>query len=188
MNLKTLASAIGMVGALAAAGAQADTSINYGDVTGLTVTDTIYQRASGSFTDYFFFQVSGTSLGTGIVSDINTGVFLNIDNLMVEFGMDTGAIGSYEGEAVTALVGTGDYVIGQQVLGAGSYFFKITGDVSGWGLNIDGNVANGVEKGAYFFNASAAPVPEAETWAMMAMGMGLVGLQLRRRKSGERIA
>ncbi|HNF90403.1 MAG TPA: PEPxxWA-CTERM sorting domain-containing protein, partial [Thiobacillaceae bacterium] len=30
-------------------------------------------------------------------------------------------------------------------------------------------------------------VPEAETWAMMAMGLGLVGLQLRRRKNAEKI-
>lgn len=33
------------------------------------------------------------------------------------------------------------------------------------------------------FRASAAPVPEADTWAMMAVGVGLIGLQLRRRSA-----
>jgi hypothetical protein len=31
------------------------------------------------------------------------------------------------------------------------------------------------------FRANTAPVPEADTWAMMAVGVGLIGLQLRRR-------
>lgn len=183
-----LVAALGLVGVAASGGAQANTSVNYGNVTGLSVTDTVFQRVAGSFTDYFFFQVNTSSVGTGIVSDINAGVFLNIDNLMVEFGTDTGAVGVFDGDAVSDFVGSGDNIIGQKLLTPGSYFFKITGDVNGWGLNIDGNLANGMEKGAYFFNASAAPVPEAETWAMMGLGLGLVGLQLRRRKSAERIA
>ena len=29
-------------------------------------------------------------------------------------------------------------------------------------------------------------VPEADTWAMMAVGLGLVGLRLRRQKNGEK--
>lgn len=188
MNFKSLVLALGVVGAVAASGAQANVSVDYHDVTGASVTDTVYQRVAGAFTDYFFFQVISPSMGTGIVSDINAGIFLNIDNLTVEFGSDTGAIGTFDGDVANELVGTGDNIIGQKLLAPGSYFFKITGDVNGWGLNIDGNNANGAELGAYFFSASAAPVPEAETWAMMGLGLGLVGLQLRRRKAAERIA
>jgi len=52
-------------------------------------------------------------------------------------------------------------------LSAGSYYAKVSGTTSGpYG-------------GAYAF--SAAAVPEAETWAMMLVGVGLVGFQLRRR-------
>jgi len=185
MNMKPLAIALSLAGLLASSGAGAGYAHNYGDVTGMTVTDTIFQRVSGLFSDYHFFQVSSPSLGTGIVQDIQLvtqlGTFLNIDNLKVEFGTDGGVVGLDGNETVTDLVGMGDNVLGQDNLAPGAYFFKITGNVTGWGLEIDGNVANGVEKGAYFFSASAAPVPEAETWAMMAMGLGLVGLQLRRK-------
>lgn len=183
-----IVAALGFVGVAASGGAQANTSMNFGDVTGLTVTDTIFQRASGAFVDYFFFQVSAPSLGTGILSDISVGAFLNIDNLKAEFGSDTGTIGVFDGDVASELVGTGDDIIGQKLLAPGSYFFKVTGNVNGWGLNIDGNLANGIEKGAYFFSASAAPVPEADTWAMMGLGLGLIGLQLRRRKPAELIA
>ena len=183
-----LVTALGLVGVAVSGVAQANASVDYGDVTGLTVTDTVFQRVAGTFTDYFFFQVSAPSLGTGIVSDISVGSFLNINNLKVEFGTDTGVVGLFDGDVVSDLVGSGDNIIGQQLLAPGSYFFKVTGDVNGWGLNIDGDLGNGMEKGAYFFSASAAPVPEAETWAMMGLGLGLVGLQLRRRKSAERIA
>ena len=31
-------------------------------------------------------------------------------------------------------------------------------------------------------NTEVSPVPEADTWAMMALGVGLVGLRLRRKQ------
>ncbi len=188
MNFKTLALALGLVGSVAATGAQANISVNYGDVTGQVVADIIYERTVGAFTDLFFFEITQTSLGTGIVSDVTVGSLVNIDNLSVEFFKDTGVLGAYDGESSPDLVGSGDYVLGQDVLAPGHYFFKISGDATGMGWNIDNDLGNGTEKGAYFFSASAAPVPEPEAWAMMAMGLGLVGLQLRRRKSGERIS
>jgi len=54
-------------------------------------------------------------------------------------------------------------------------------------LSIMGFTA-GSAGGAYNGAISVSAVPEAETWAMMAMGLGLVGLQLRRRKNAEMIA
>jgi hypothetical protein len=191
--MKSLILAMSLIGVFASTGARADYSNDYADVTGMNVTETIYQHGIGAFVDYHFFQVSTTSLGTGVVSDIQVdvpgiGTFLNIDDLTVEFGTDTGMIGAFDGDMVTEVVGSGDNVLGQKILTAGSYFFKITGNTTGWGLNIDGNNANGAETGAYFFNASAAPVPEPETWAMLVAGLGLVGLQLRRRTNAGKIA
>lgn len=64
-----------------------------------------------------------------------------------------------------------------------------------WGPTAGGNmylavvgVATGATGGLYSGAISVSPVPEAETWAMMGLGLGLVGLQLRRRKAAERIA
>jgi hypothetical protein len=45
---------------------------------------------------------------------------------------------------------------------------------------IKGN-GTGASGGQYTFTMVTAPVPEAETWAMMLAGLGLVGLQLRRK-------
>ena len=193
MNHKIKLLAVALAGAFSIGSAQADYSKNYGDVTGKNVTDTIYQRGTGSFIDYHFFQVSTPSIGTGIISDIEVIFFgttwININNMEVRFGIDTGVVGEWNaGDIANELVGIGDDVAGQKLLGPGSYFFKITGDTDGWGLNIDGVAANGVENGAYFFNASAAPVPEPETWAMLLAGLGLVGLQLRRRNNAGKIA
>jgi hypothetical protein len=58
---------------------------------------------------------------------------------------------------------------GSMLLAPGSYTYRITGDVTG---DLGGK---------YSYNVTAVPVPEPETWAMLVAGLGLVGLQLRRR-------
>lgn len=54
-------------------------------------------------------------------------------------------------------------------------------------LNITG-VANGSLGGLYNGAISVTAVPEPETWAMLVAGIGLVGLQLRRRSRAGKIA
>lgn len=58
------------------------------------------------------------------------------------------------------------------VYGSPDYYFLIKGKGTG-------TIANGL--GQYTFTMVTAPVPETETWAMMLAGLGLVGLQLRRK-------
>ena len=55
--------------------------------------------------------------------------------------------------------------------------------VSGTGPNGTTVVVTGVGDGSGTWY-TIPPVPEADTWAMMALGLGLVGLRLRRNKGG----
>jgi len=155
---------------------------HYGDVTGISVADTIYESVKGAFEDDHFFKVTSAANGYGIVSNIKFAPFIDIDSLTVYLWKDNGVAGKYEAGVDTPLVyiGSGDVIQNGGSFVPGDYFFKITGAALGNGFNFDPSDA-GMEYGAYFFNASTVPVPEAETWAMMAMGLGLVGLQLRRR-------
>jgi hypothetical protein len=57
------------------------------------------------------------------------------------------------------------------LLTAGNYYFKLRGFADGVNTN----------QGIYTFTAAA--VPEAETYAMMLAGLGLVGFMARRRSS-----
>lgn len=43
--------------------------------------------------------------------------------------------------------------------------------------------ANGYNDLSFTFSNTASPVPEPETWAMMGLGLGLLGLAARRRKA-----
>jgi hypothetical protein len=53
-------------------------------------------------------------------------------------------------------------------------------------LSVFGNTTGSLG-GLYSGAINVSPVPEAETWAMMAAGLGLVGMQLRRRTRGGRL-
>ncbi|KQQ45874.1 hypothetical protein ASF61_19705 [Duganella sp. Leaf126] len=60
-------------------------------------------------------------------------------------------------------------------LTAGSYYFQVGGLVNG----------NGGGSYASDLNIAVAPVPEAETYAMMVAGLGLLGVVARRRKAAK---
>ena len=62
-----------------------------------------------------------------------------------------------------------DSFTGDILLNPGIYTYTIVGNLSG------------SAGGKYSYAVSALPVPEAETWAMMLAGLGLVGMQLRRK-------
>jgi hypothetical protein len=59
-----------------------------------------------------------------------------------------------------------------------------TNDVSQWVLSSNGDIAGSYgSTGGFIGNPGIAPVPEAETYALMLAGLGLVGFMARRRKS-----
>lgn len=85
----------------------------------------------------------------------------NISNLNVQL-LDDGGNVLQTGTTFTAMN-----------LLAGDYSLRIGGDGSG--------ILGGVYQGALWVH----PVPEVPTWAMMAVGLGLVGLALRRKPRSE---
>lgn len=112
-----------------------------------------------SFEDTYNFTVSpgATMVSEGLFNNLLPG-FLNTSSLSMQIF-----------DSANAAV-TGSVMSFSAPLSAGSYYAKVSG------------MNSGSVGGGYVF--SAAAVPEAETWAMMLVGVGLVGFQLRR--SGRR--
>jgi len=126
---------------------------------------------AGVFEDVFTFSLSAPASLTSVAGAHNHAPFLNlVDGTVLLF---QGAYGDASPDAVVGSVGIDDMVHSWGSLAAGDYYYVVTAN------------AMGALGGAYTFTSA---VPEAETWAMMAMGLGLVGLQLRRRKNAEKIA
>jgi hypothetical protein len=148
------------------------TSTNLGDITGLAknVGNTFGAAAYGSsFSDLYTFDLStaSQSVGTTVTIDLSVGPLnFQLSNMAIKLTDSTGA-------TTYAMDNTMDASNALQLsasLTAGTgYRFLVTGDVTG---NIGG---------AYGGVLQAAPVPEAETYAMMLAGLGLVGFMALRR-------
>ena len=179
MKIKKIAVLVGM-GVAFSGGAQA-TNYYYGDVTNTSVSTSdahLLSDLSGSeygqgffyknsnFEDRHHFSVSQDVIGSGMLFELQT-INLNLAISSVELWKDEAtdvfgfALPVVNVEGVSMSNGAGP-------LDTGSYYFKILGTVA----------EN--KQGAYTISASTL-VPEAETWAMMLAGLGLVGLQLRRK-------
>lgn len=131
-----------------------------------------------SFVDIYEFELTTNNVTLSAVAVSNNNAsLLNLSNGVVTlFALTTDdndwtndfSLGSFVFSGAT-----GSTPNLYQGLNAGHYYYKVTGN------------GDGALGGTYVLTSA---VPEAETWAMMAMGLGLVGLQLRRRKNAEKIA
>ena len=198
-TFKQLVIALGMIGATGAASAN---SHYYGDLTDVMVypdytTEGFFNVPldfSTRFNHLHFFSVGLPAAGSGTLSSsiifnpsgsfrkaiagldaflwsdvgLDVGVF-DIDDIEL-FELGLGTSGNSNAQK------TGTYITDGGQLTPGNYFIAI----SGFGVGTSG--------GTYSFTASAIPVPEPETWAMLLAGLGLVGLQLRRRNNSGKIA
>jgi len=163
---------VAMAGYMAPASAVTITSTtNLGDITGLAqnIGNSFGAAAYGSsFSDLYTFDLStaSQSVGTTVTIDLTLGPLnFQLSNMAIKLTDSTGA-------TTYAMDNTMDASNALQLsanLTAGTgYRFLVTGDVTG-------NIGGG-----YGGVLLAAPIPEADTYAMMLAGLGLVGFMARR--------
>jgi hypothetical protein len=136
----------------------------------------ILPTAAGSFDSFYVFSLDKLYdvLSVGVSNDsTNDPKTFDISGGMVELFQDAGTVGVKDGADVslgsfsfdsTAITHT------YSGLGFGNYFYEVTG-------NVTGTLA-----GSYLLFSSITPVPEADTYAMMLAGLGLMGFMVRRRR------
>jgi hypothetical protein len=142
----------------------------------------------------FMAQVDAKTIQLGKVSDSSPSVFSDVitsgksfsDVIMLRLTSFSDISGSFFStgiknlnlslashsftETVTGGIGFGSYSVAN--LAPGVYKFDVTG-------------LTGRHGGAYLSAFNVVPaVPEADTWLMIVIGIGLVGLQLRRNQKG----
>jgi hypothetical protein len=157
------------------------TNYYFGDVTNISVSPVdaylnsglttpytgsyMYTAAGTDFIDIMNFSVNQLADGTGVVVEKQSNS-KNITNMAVSLY----AVGNPTAIATFSdLTPSGpSNFSGSGTLAVGSYQFVITG-------------TSGSQGGQYAFYTSTQAVPEPETWAMLLCGIGLVGLQLRKR-------
>lgn len=122
---------------------------------GLQTTATTNQSGIIASTDVDFFN-SNPLYSSGAYLTTTGGDFI------AALGATAGSDDIFEGRALSGLF-----------LDAGTYVIHVTGE-RGNGSSFTGTLN---------FAESNAPVPEPATWAMMLLGFGAVGFQLRRRRS-----
>jgi hypothetical protein len=185
MKLKFLAASV--VLALSSSVQAAD--YYFGDVTNLSVSpiDAFLDAAlTTQYTSSYMFTANNISFHDVLHFDVSQTV--NGTGTVIEYQFDGKNINSmtvnlYDSNNLfTPLVTFPDFnpsgpsiFSGTGPLASGSYVYVIDG-------------VSGINGGQYTFSASTVAVPEPETWAMLVAGLGLVGLQLRRRTNTGKIS
>ncbi|MDR7051059.1 hypothetical protein J2X54_003546 [Duganella sp. 3397] len=140
-------------------------------------------QTSDVFNDRFTFTLNGNYNAAGTLSStfLSTNpiqdLVINGFSLVKYDPVTQAVISTYAGTNVLGSgAGTEDYwKFSANGLSAGSYYLSVNGLVQGAG---GGSYSSNV-------NLAMAPVPEAETYAMMIAGLGLLGVVARRRKAAK---
>lgn len=127
---------------------------------------TAFCVGQGSFSDYYSFSLATHGGVGGTLVEWDLGSILGVDLTSVRIG--GGSLGS---TWLTDSTSQDSFSFAN--LGGGNYTLNVTGVVTGWSpVNSYGGAIHAV----------AAPVPEPETYAMMALGLGLLIWVTRRRQ------
>ena len=177
-KVSLLAGAVALVGAVYMPQASA-TTFNIGPYTN---EDSGYAAATGlnagSFDDWFKFTITGgsaifTSTGNSATASLSNGTQIkSFDLYDGSTKLATGTVSSTanaigSGHTYASIVSYSPLIAGKE------YSIEVTGTV------LAGTAAG---KGNYSLSLSTAPIPEPEEWAMMLVGAGLVGFQVRRKQ------
>lgn len=134
-----------------------------------------YTSAVGTFADKFLFKLDHTfEAAASVTSSVVKGKDVVIKGLnIVQYGSSVNDIVRTVvgvNQLPTNGVGTFDYwTLDTSWLTAGNYYLEVSGSVIG---------KNG---GSYAADLNVAAVPEPETYAMLAAGLGLIGFASRRK-------
>jgi hypothetical protein len=139
---------------------------------------------NASFADRFTFAIAGPASRNldAIVSSISrtadTGLALTGLTLYSASGGSGGSTGTVVASGSATASGARDvWTVSADNLAAGNYYLQVSGNlVSADAASFGGAVS------------LAAPVPEPDTYGMMAAGLGVVGLLARRRKAAATLA
>lgn len=143
-----------------------------GDITGLAKNIGHSFGAAdygSSFSDLYTFDLStaSQSVGTTVTIDLSVGpLTFQLSNMAIRLTDSTGATTFAMDNSMDA---SGALQLSANLSAGTAYRFLVTGDVAG------------TIGGGYAGVLLAAPIPEADTYAMMLAGLGLVGFMARRR-------
>lgn len=179
MKLKSMIAALALgvsISGIAAAAAPATSFNTYNlDVPGAPFyslpysfgTVKTFQNLAGNtyFEDTWNLDFDTAAQVVGLLKDMEIGSFYNISGFAVSLNNGSNWISA-----------PGDLFTGVATLTSGINTLVVKGTV------------DGTYGGAYTLSFSAVPVPEAETWAMILAGLGLVALRARKQmKNTERL-
>ncbi len=144
--------------------------------------DGVFRAAPYSAAGYMLLKAASPVMPWDLQYYLESGVLpTGVETVMFDFADS----GSSAGPVHSVLTGSFDYeygstfyltsVFGAVASGIGSADF---GNTATFGISAVGDIATG--SGATYLTAA---VPEPETWAMLLAGIGLIGLQAKRRRS-----
>ena len=131
-------------------------------------------NVAGVFTQTVDFKIGAGELAGSLYNTQVKTTKVDIDNLTYSLWQGASQIALTK-EFSSPLTDAQYSVFGVTGLTGGNYQLKISGNTVGTGKVIDNVTLFGQ------YNLSVSPVPEPEEWAMMMLGLGLMGMKLSRK-------